>query len=90
MTRTGIRHPKTTFLVSESSSRFAKVWPAWLASVVVGKIEDRMGRKESDKATKLLTKRRPIPVETAITIRVSEWTDPFANVNLGQARRGLP
>jgi len=76
ITRTGIRHPKTIFLVSESSSRLAYVWPPWVLSATeagsAGKMEVMNEGKKSDRTALLLTKRRPRPVETLITIRVSE------------------
>jgi len=82
MTRTGMRHPKTIFLVSESSSRLAYVWRTWLVSVSeagVGKMEVMTEGRKSDRTALLLTKRRPRPVETLITIRMSERNDSLAS-----------
>lgn len=74
MTRTGMRHPKMIFFVSESSSRFAKEWrPAYVTWVseacTVVKREVGIEEKKRDKVAILATRRRPRPADTAITIR---------------------
>ena len=91
MTRIGMRHPKTIFLVSESSSRLAYVWWPWLTSAMeagaAGKMEVMKEGRKSDRTALLLTKRRPRPVETLITIRMSERINR-QQPDIGWAQRG--
>ena len=79
------------FLVSEISPRLAYVWLPWLTSVVrsgaVGKTEVMTEGRKSDMKALLLTKRRPRPVETLITIRVSERINR-QQPDIGWAQRG--
>ena len=74
-TKTGMRHPRSIFLASESSSCLAYVWRPWLTLVmgagVAGKIRVAEGRKSHGMAL-LLTKRRSRLVEIVMTIRMRE------------------
>jgi len=91
-TRIGMRHPKTIFLVSESSSRLAYVWRTWPASVTevgtAGKTEVMTEGRKSDRTALLLTKRRPRPVETLITIRMHERINSQPQPEAGWAQGG--
>jgi len=86
-----MRHPKMIFLVSESSSRLAYVWLPWLKSAIeagaAGKMEVTTEGRKSDRTALLLTKRRPRPVETLITIRMSERINR-QQPDIGWAQRG--